>query len=106
MSGNPKQLNQAQLVECVLALTEAIDEASRIADWERAAQLAEQRSPLLRSFSPKQDAAALQMIRRIQAMDAALLENARTASSELTAEYQAAMTKLNAASQYQRAAFF
>ncbi|MGF6569893.1 protein FliT [Paraburkholderia fungorum] len=94
------ETNQTRLVEQVLALTEEIDHAARIADWQRAALLSEQRSPLLMSFAPEQSPEALALIRRIQALDDVTLREARTAQSELANEYRTAMDRTRAANSY------
>jgi flagellar protein FliT len=93
-------MEQTRLVEQVLALTEEIDHAARIADWQRAAYLAEQRSPLLMSVGAEQSPEALALIRRIQAMDSVTLREAATAQVELASEYRTAMERTNAASSY------
>ncbi|WP_233832733.1 flagellar protein FliT [Paraburkholderia sp. ZP32-5] len=99
-------MEQAQLLERVLALTEEIDEATRIADWQRAAQLSEQRSPLVHSITAPQPPSGLALVRRIQALDQATLQSAKLASTELATEYQAASQNIQAARQYQRVARF
>jgi hypothetical protein len=93
-------MDQTRLVEQVLALTEEIDRAARVADWQRAALLSGQRSPLLMSFAPEQSPEALALIRRIQAMDDVTLREVRTAQAELANEYRTAMDRTQAASSY------
>lgn len=99
-------MSQTQLVEQVFELTRAIAEAGQIADWQRAARLAEERSPLVHSIQPQQDPAALALIRRIQAMDSTLMNEARTSEAELTEQFQTAIRRTNAAQQYNRVALF
>lgn len=94
------EMDQTRLVEQVLALTEEIDQAARIADWQRAARLSEQRSPLLMSFAPAQSPEAMTLIRRIQALDDGTLREVRTAQSELASEFRSAMDRTNAANRY------
>jgi flagellar protein FliT len=94
------QMDQTRLVEQVLALTEEIDRAARTADWQRAALLSEQRSPLLMSFAPQQSPEALALIRRIQALDDVTLREATSAQSELATDFRTAMERTNAASRY------
>lgn len=94
------EMDQTRLVEQVFALTEEIDHAARIADWQRAALLSEQRSPLLMSFAPQQSPEALTLIRRIQAMDDLTLREARTAQMELASEFRSSMDRTNAANRY------
>jgi hypothetical protein len=93
-------MDQTRLVEQVLALTEEIDHAARIADWQRAARLSQQRSPLLMSLGPNQSPDTLALIRRIQELDNEMLREAGLAQSELASEYRTAMERTNVAHQY------
>jgi flagellar protein FliT len=99
-----QRMDQQQLVESVLALTLEIDEAAELSDWQRAAQLTNERSPLLHSISAPQDPSALALIRQIQLLDAARLQSASIAQTELSAEYHTAVGNIKAARQYQRVA--
>ncbi|MGF6993986.1 flagellar protein FliT [Paraburkholderia sp. GAS32] len=99
-------MNQTTLIERLLSLTHAIEDAVALANWPEAARLTEERSPLLVSLSAEQDPAALEMIRMIQAIDAAVLANAQTTQIELQAEYRSAMARVDAAGQYQQVAQF
>ncbi|AXL52285.1 flagellar protein FliT [Paraburkholderia caffeinilytica] len=101
---NPIEMNQTELVERLLSITREIEQAASLADWPEAARLTEARSPLLMSLSADQDPAALQMIRRIQAIDEALLADAKTTQDELHTEFEAAIGRTRAAGQYQRIA--
>lgn len=94
------EMDQTRLVEHVLALTEQIEHAARIADWQRAALLSGQRSPLLMSIEPEQSPEALALIRRIQAMDTLTVREATTAQSELASEFRSAMDRTTAANSY------
>ncbi|MGF6769737.1 flagellar protein FliT [Paraburkholderia sp. GAS199] len=97
-------MNQTELVERVLAITREIEQAAGLADWPEAARLTEARSPLLMSLSADQEPAALDMIRRIQAIDAALLADAEVTQTELQVEFEAAIGRTKAAGEYQRIA--
>ncbi|MGU7769495.1 flagellar protein FliT [Burkholderia sp. MR1-5-21] len=97
-------VDQAALLQCLLDLTEAIRDASMLADWQRAAQLAEQRSPLLSMLSTEQTPANLDVIRRIQAIDATLMGDATAARHELECEYREMTRQVSAANQYHRVA--
>ncbi|WP_322103807.1 flagellar protein FliT [Paraburkholderia sp. J41] len=97
---------QLQRVERVLALTVEIEEAAALSDWERAARVTEERSPLLRSIAATDDPAILARIRRIQDLDAARLRDAHLAQSQLSAEFGGAVSNIRAASLYQRVARF
>lgn len=104
MTGQQTAMNQMQLIERVLELTLAIREAGQIADWQLAARLTEERSPLVHSINRQQDPKALALIRRVQAMDNAIMEDAQRSQTELTNEYQAAMGRAQAAQAYNRVA--
>lgn len=97
-------MNQTELIERLLSMTREIEQAASLADWPEAARLTEARSPLLMSLSADQEPAALEMIRRIQAIDDALLADAETTQNELHIEFQAAMGRTRAAGEYQRVA--
>lgn len=99
-------MNQTTLTERLWALTQEIVHAASMADWPQAARLAEERSPLFASLTATQTPAALVTVRRIQAVDAALLADARTTQFDLQAEYQTAMSRVQATNQYQRVARF
>lgn len=99
-------IQQTQLVQQVYELTMDIEHAVSLADWRRAAAIADQRSPLLMSITAQQEPAALAMIRRIQTADQATLAGARQSQIELEAEYRAAMNRTQSVSQYHRIAMF
>ncbi|MFM0152755.1 flagellar protein FliT [Paraburkholderia sediminicola] len=101
---DPIEMNQTELIERLLSMTREIEHAASLADWPEAARLTEARSPLLMSLSAEQEPAALDMIRRIQAIDAALLADAATTQDELHTEFEAAMGRTKAAGEYQRIA--
>ena len=97
-------MNQTELVERLLSMTREITQAASLADWPEAARLTEARSPLLMSLVAEQEPAALEKIRQIQAMDAALLADAELTQNELHIEFDAAMGRTRAAGEYQRMA--
>ncbi|MGA9919496.1 MAG: flagellar protein FliT [Paraburkholderia sp.] len=101
---DPIEMNQTELIERLLSMTREIEQAASLADWPEAARLTEARSPLLMSLSADQEPAALEMIRRIQAIDDALLADAETTQNELNTEFEAAMGRAKAAGEYQRMA--
>ncbi|MFL9948679.1 flagellar protein FliT [Paraburkholderia agricolaris] len=101
---DPIEMNQTELIERLLSMTREIEQAASLADWPEAARLTEVRSPLLMSLSADQEPAALEMIRRIQAIDEALLADAETTQNELHLEFEAAMGRTKAAGEYQRIA--
>jgi flagellar protein FliT len=104
MTAESNEMSQTQLVRRVFELTEAINQAGQIADWQLAARLAEERSPLVHSIKAQQDAGSLGLIRRIQAMDSTLMEDAQVVQAGLTKEFHAAMGRATAAQQYNRVA--
>jgi flagellar protein FliT len=106
MNAAQTKTEQARLVERVLELTQAISDAGQLADWPRAARLAEERSPLVRAITADQDAASLALIRRIQAMNGTIVNEARQFEAGLTDEYNEAMGRARAAQQYTRVALY
>lgn len=104
MTAESNEMSQTQLVRRVFELTEAINQAGQIADWQLAARLAEARSPLVHSIEAQQDPGSLALIRRIQAMDSTLMEDAQVVQAGLTKEFHAAMGRATAAQQYNRVA--
>jgi len=93
-------------IDRIWQLTKAIEQAVAVAEWERAAQLASERSPLIMSLSAQQADAALDVLKAVQAIDGRIAAEARLAQNELSAEYRAAMQAASHASQYQRVAQF
>ena len=88
----------------VLRLTKAIEQAVAVGDWEGAASLASERTPLVHTIQANQTPAAMETIRAIQAIDRAVMDHAGTAQQELGAEYQTAMKSVRGANQYQAVA--
>jgi hypothetical protein len=97
-------MNQTALAERLLSMTQEIGHAASLADWPEAARLTEARSPLLMALSAQQEPATLEMIRKIQAIDAAILADAKTTQIELEIEYDKALGRTKAARQYLRTA--
>ena len=97
-------MNQTELVGRLLAITRQIEQAASLADWQEAARLTEERSPLLLTLTSDQEPAALEMIRQIQMIDAALLADAQITQNELQIEFETAMGRTRAAGEYQRMA--
>ncbi|SMG38162.1 flagellar protein FliT [Paraburkholderia susongensis] len=93
-------------IERIWELTKSIEQAAAVAEWERAAQLASERSPLLMSLSAQQAGAALDVLKAVHAIDARIAAEARLAQTELGAEYRAAMQAACNVNQYQRVAQF
>jgi hypothetical protein len=99
-------MEQNSLIDRLLELTLAIRHAAAMADWQEAARLTEERTPLFMELTPEQDATAMEVINRIQAIDAAIAVDATTTQSELQIEYSSAMKKVHAAGKYHQAAKF
>jgi len=97
-------MEQSALIEKVLALTDQIEHAAALADWPEAARLAEIRSPLIMSLGAQDVQASADAIRSIIARNAAIFADAQITQVELEAEYTAAMRRVSAANQYQKAA--
>jgi len=97
-------MEQSALIAKVLALTGEIEHAAALADWPEAARLAELRSPLIMSLDAQQVQGSLDVIRSIVARNDAIVADAHTTQVELQAEYTAAMRRVSAANQYQKAA--
>lgn len=93
-------------IERIWQFTKDIEQAAAVGEWERAAQLAGERSPLLMSLGAQQSADALATLREIQAIDLRIAEAAQAAQESLGAEYRAAMLATRNANQYQRIAQF
>ncbi|ABN83505.1 flagellar protein FliT [Burkholderia pseudomallei] len=98
------EMDQMSLIEHVLSITREIDHAVQMADWTEAARLTEERSPYLMSITAEQTPASLALVRQLQAIDTALLANAKAAQAELQVEYRTAMDRLSQAGAYQAAA--
>jgi|ERR1700737_2182739 len=99
-------MDQTALIERLLSLTQEIQHAAALADWPQAARLTDERSPLLDALTVDQTPAALDVIRKIQAIDAAVFADAQTTQGELQSEYRAAMERAKAAGHYQQVAQF
>jgi hypothetical protein len=93
-------------IERIWQFTKAIEQAAAVGEWERAAQLADARSPLLMSLGAQQAPGVLAQIKEIQAIDARVADAAQVAQKTLGVEYQASMRATRNVSQYQRIAQF
>ncbi|AIO75552.1 flagellar protein FliT [Burkholderia multivorans] len=97
-------MEQTELIAQLDALTDAIEHAAAMADWTEAARLATAREPLVASLSADQPPAGIAAIRRMQASNERIFADAQRAQRELADEYQAAMSRVQAAGQYQNIA--
>ncbi|SAK99793.1 Flagellar protein FliT [Caballeronia fortuita] len=96
------QSNQADLLNTVWEMTQAIEASARSGDWIEAARITETRSPLLMSLQADQPASALDLIRRIQIADTAVVRAAHEHHAHLSSQYKRSMEGVNAANHYQR----
>jgi flagellar protein FliT len=106
MAQSHAHADQTRLVNEVYELTLEIETAVKLSDWQRAARLALERSPMVRAITAVQSAPALALIRNIQALDTARLDTVRAARDALTREHKQARASVDAARQYQRVARF
>ncbi|KAB0631157.1 flagellar protein FliT [Burkholderia latens] len=84
-----------------LHLTDAMQTAAALRDWERVAALADARSPLLMGLSPEQSPAALDTIRRIMDIDASIAQDAQADRDRLARQFTESRDRIRAAGLYQ-----
>lgn len=97
-------IEQAGLVDRIVALTGDIEHAAALDNWVEASRLAEVRSPFLMSLSARQSPAALEALRSVIARDAAVIANAQHSQAALRVEFNAAMGRSKAVGMYQQTA--
>lgn len=100
------QAANASTIERIWQITKAIEHAAAVGEWEDAARLADERSPLLMSLPAAPAPAVLATLREVQAIDAAVAQAAQAAQHTLNTEYRAAMQATRNASLYQKVAQF
>ncbi|MEM5400572.1 flagellar protein FliT [Paraburkholderia unamae] len=93
-------------IDRIWQITKDIEQAAAVGEWEKAAELANERSPLLMSLSAKQTGAALDVLKQIHAIDTRVAAAAQSAQNTLGAEYRSAMQATRNVNQYQRVAQF
>jgi|GEM_PF-585986 len=103
-NAQPSAPAEEPLLAQISALTDDIEHAVRMSDWNEAARLALLRSPLIYALKAEHAETGLPVIRRVQAVDARVLAEASANRHELQAEYSGAMKRLNSAKQYQQMA--
>ncbi|RKP45610.1 flagellar protein FliT [Trinickia fusca] len=81
-------------------LTRTLVVAMEAGDWQFAADLADERSPLLMSLGPDQTDEGLAMIREIQSMNDTIESKAREACDAISTSYSEAQRRVAAAGQY------
>ncbi|MEM5425108.1 MULTISPECIES: flagellar protein FliT [Paraburkholderia] len=93
-------------IDRIWQITKDIEQAAAVGEWEKAAELANERSPLLMSLSAKQTGAALEVLKQVHAVDTLVAAAAESAQSTLSAEYRCAMQATRNVNLYQRVAQF
>lgn len=81
-------------------LTSTLVAALDAGDYRLAADLADERSPLLMSLAPEQSDAGLAMIRDIMAMNATITDKAAAARNAISSRYNDAQRRVSAVGQY------
>ncbi|HDR9100003.1 TPA: flagellar protein FliT [Burkholderia vietnamiensis] len=94
-------MEQAELIAQIDALTDAVEHAATMADWIEAARVADARGSLIALLSADQPPVGIAAIRRMQASNDRIFADAQHAQQQLTDEYQAAMSRVQAVGQYQ-----
>lgn len=87
-------------IERIWQMTKDLELAAAVGDWERAAQLADERSPLLTAFGAQPPRDVMARLREIHEIDTRIFEAARVAQQELGVEYQANMQASRNAGHY------
>ncbi|MBB5446086.1 MULTISPECIES: flagellar protein FliT [unclassified Paraburkholderia] len=87
-------------IERIWQMTKDLELAAAVGDWERAAQLADERSPLLTALGAQPPQEVMARLREIHEIDSRIFEAARVAQQELGAEYQASMQASRNAGRY------
>ncbi|ADG17125.1 conserved hypothetical protein [Paraburkholderia atlantica] len=93
-------MQNVTLIERIWQKTKDLELAAAVGDWERAAQLADERSPLLTALGAQPPRDVMARLREIHDIDRRIFENARVAQQELGAEYQASMQASRNAGRY------
>ncbi|WP_321960149.1 flagellar protein FliT [Paraburkholderia sp. J7] len=87
-------------IERIWQITKDLELAAAVGEWERAAQLADERSPLLTALVAPQPPAIMARLQAIREIDNRIVETAQASRQALGAEYQASMQASRNASQY------
>ncbi|RXV72431.1 flagellar protein FliT [Burkholderia stabilis] len=94
-------MEQTELIAQIDALTDAIEHAAAMADWTEAVRLVDARWSLVAMLAAVQQPDGIAAIRRMQTSNERIFTDAQRAQQELTDEYQAAMSRVQAVGQYQ-----
>ncbi|MGF6635380.1 flagellar protein FliT [Paraburkholderia sp. MM5496-R1] len=87
-------------IERIWQITKDLELAVAVGEWERAAQLADERSPLLTALGVPQPQEVIARLKEIHEIDSRIVEAAQAAQQVLGAEYQASMQASRNAGQY------
>lgn len=93
-------------IEHIWQITKAIEQAAAVGEWEEAARLSGERSPLVMSLGAQQPAAVIARLKEIHAIDELVAQAAQAAQHALGEEYSASLQATRNVSQYQRIAAF
>jgi hypothetical protein len=93
-------------IDRIWQITKAIEQAAAVGEWEEAARLSDERSPLVMSLSAQQPAVVLSRLREVHAIDALVAQAAQHAQHALSVEYSATLQATRNVSQYHRIAAF
>ncbi|CAM2149028.1 MULTISPECIES: flagellar protein FliT [Paraburkholderia] len=93
-------MQNASTIERIWAMTKDLEQAAAVGEWERATQLAMERSPLLMSLGAQPPQEFMARLRMIHEIDARIVEAARSAQVALGSEYQASMQASRNAGRY------
>ncbi|OLL29330.1 flagellar protein FliT [Burkholderia sp. SRS-W-2-2016] len=87
-------------IERIWQITKDLELAVAVGEWERAAQLADERSPLLTALGTPQSPEVMARLKQIHAIDSVIVEAAQAAQQVLGAEYRTSMQASRNAGQY------
>ena len=91
-------------IERIWQITKQIEQAMAVGDYQEAARLAGERSPLVMSLSAQQSPEALETLKAVIEIDSRVFANAQLAQRDLTAEYTEVMQATRGVTRYQRVA--
>jgi hypothetical protein len=93
-------------IDRIWQITKAIEQAAAVGEWEEAARLSDERSPLVMSLSAQQPAAVIARLKEVHAIDQLVAQAAQHAQHALSVEYGASLQAARNVSQYHRIAAF
>lgn len=93
-------------IDRIWQITKAIEQAVAVGEWQEAARLANERSPLVMSLGAQQSPDAIARLKQVHAIDARIAQAAQEAQQSLGNEYRTNMQATRNVSEYQRMAGF